>query len=141
MDILASLSDRVYGYDYFISYAHAGGDTYPIALKDALEAQGFRVFIDLEEFGVGANLPSETVRRIRMSSKLIVIGNEAAYNSKWVPREVETALSFSKPVILIDINGCFASIDVDIRLQQFLSDQIQLAENIFEKSDRHLHMF
>lgn len=131
--ILASFSDRVYGYDYFISYAHAGGDKYSIALKDALEAEGFRVFIDLEEFGVGANLPNETVRRIKMSSKLIVIGNEAAYNSQWVPREVETALSFSKPAILIDINSCFASIDVDIQLRQILSDQIHLAENTVDE--------
>ena len=42
-----SLIDRLFGYDFFLSYAHSDGQNYVLALKKELEARGFRVCVDL----------------------------------------------------------------------------------------------
>ena len=40
---LGRLSDWVFGYDFFVSYAHDDGLAYPKALKEKLEQAGFKV--------------------------------------------------------------------------------------------------
>ncbi len=42
---LRSLGDFVFGYDFFVSYAHGDGGNYPRQLADRLQRSGFHVFL------------------------------------------------------------------------------------------------
>src|SRR6202140_353289 len=68
-----SFTDRLFGYDFFISYAWHDGPEYPRQLAERLTQSGFSVFIDTREFVPGIDLRTSTKRRIRMSSQLLVI--------------------------------------------------------------------
>ena len=102
---LHDLADLLFGYDYFISYAHADGRRYAAELSRRLEALGFSVFLDERVYVAGDDLHSATRRRIRMSKKLVVIVREHALRSEWVGREIEVALAGGRAPIAIDING------------------------------------
>ena len=141
-ELSASLRDWVWGYDYFISYAHDDGIEYPNALKEYLERDGYRVCIDRDDFYTGAALVSSTRRRIRMSKYLIVVGLPAAiYDSEWVYREVKEYLSKPKRPnqsgpLIIDINETvLQGIEDKCNLSKLLtlieeSDWIRLTDEI-----------
>jgi WD40 repeat protein len=123
--------DWLFGFDFFISYAHDDGKIYPQRLKQRLEQAGFRAFLDQTEYVPGTNLSRETGRQVRKSRSIIVIGRERALSSKWVKREVEIALRHGKDPVIIDINGAVAAAPtggqgiVDIARQQ---DWLRLEE-------------
>jgi len=85
-----TLIDWLFGYDFFLSYSHADGQRYILALKKALEAKGFRICVDLAEFTVGDSIGAITQRRVRMSRRLVLICRPAALRSRYVRQEVET---------------------------------------------------
>lgn len=95
--------DRLFGYDYFISYAHKDGLEYPVRLAELLTATGYSVFLDQTEFAVGDELDAETRRRIRMSSYLIVLAGPAAVESEWVQKEVEQFLDTGRTPIVVKL--------------------------------------
>ena len=90
---LHDLADLLFGFDYFISYAHADGRRYAAELSRRLEALGFSVFLDERVYVAGDDLHSATRRRIRMSKKLVVVVRDHALASEWVGKEVEVALA------------------------------------------------
>src|SRR5262245_54428688 len=79
-----NLMDWLYGYYYFISYAHDDGTHYPQRLRDLLEAAHFRAFLDTRDYPAGEDLRAGTRRRVSMSSYLIVVARPHALRSKWV---------------------------------------------------------
>jgi tetratricopeptide (TPR) repeat protein len=95
----------IFGFDFFISYAHADGTQYPRSLKAQLERAGFGVFLDTTDYVAGADLQNETPLQIRKSRKIVVIGRPAALNSDWVLGEVEAALAINKIPIIISVNN------------------------------------
>ncbi len=97
--------DRVLGYDFFISYAHADAPQYAERLHDELARAGFQAFLDKQVYVAGDDLSTATLRRVRASSKLIVIVGEAALESHWVLQEVDAARAAQRPVIAIDLLG------------------------------------
>lgn len=125
---LPALLDLFFGYDFFISYAHADGSGYPEALREQLQAQGFKVFLDRHEYTAGEALQSATRRRIGMSRKLIVVVRPAALASTWVAKEVEVSLAAGKTPIAIDINDTLAHSPPDQPLAGLLKDRIYLSE-------------
>ena len=72
----ARLFDRILGFDFFISYSHADAQSYAERLNQALLGAGFKAFLDNEVYVAGDDLNTETLRRVRSSSKLIVVGSE-----------------------------------------------------------------
>ncbi|MCP5310184.1 toll/interleukin-1 receptor domain-containing protein [Cognatazoarcus halotolerans] len=128
------LADLLFGFDYFVSYAHADGQNYARELTRRLEALGFSVFLDERVYVAGDDLHSATRRRIRMSKKLVVIVREHALRSEWVGREIEVALAGGRAPIAIDINGTLAAAPADNPLKRALSDKIFIAETL-EDSD------
>jgi len=64
--------DALIGYDYFISYSHRDGMSYPAQLRAELELHGFKVFLDQTEYVAGIDLRRETWRQIRKSKKVVV---------------------------------------------------------------------
>jgi hypothetical protein len=128
--------DELFGYDFFLSYSHADGANYPIQTKDELEKTGFRVFLDRTEYVPGIDLRRETRRQVRKSRKIVVIGRSGAFQSVWVAREVEQALSQGKIPIIINVNGALHSAIPDSALAARAQDEHWLLlEESLEKSD------
>ncbi|MCB1910363.1 MAG: toll/interleukin-1 receptor domain-containing protein [Rhodocyclaceae bacterium] len=127
---LHDLADLLFGFDYFISYAHADGRRYAAELSRRLEALGFSVFLDERVYVAGDDLHSATRRRIRMSKKLVVVVRDHALASEWVGKEVEVALARGRVPIAIDINDTLARAPADNPLRQALRDKIFIAETL-----------
>jgi hypothetical protein len=53
---LAAAVDFLFGYDFFISYAHADGKEYPRRLRARLGANGYRTFLDEEGYVGGTSV-------------------------------------------------------------------------------------
>ena len=122
------LFDRVLGYDFFISYAHADLPGYAEQLHDQLRARGFNPFLDKQVYVAGDDLNTATLRRVRASSKLIVIVGPQALDSHWVLQEVEAAIEAQRPVIAIDLLGDLATREDESALATRLRDIIHIRE-------------
>jgi hypothetical protein len=105
---LRELLDQLFGYDFFISYAHADGSNYALKTKQLLEQRRFRVCVDLNEFPAGDSIGELTRRRIRGSRRLIVICRPAALSSRYVHLEVKEFVSRKGRPLVIDVNGTLA---------------------------------
>lgn len=122
------LLDRVAGFDFFVSYAHADAQAYAEHLASQLRARGFRAFLDKHVYVAGEELHAATLRRVQASSKLIVVVGEQALQSHWVLQEVEAAIRSNRPVIAIDLLGDLAERSAQSQLAQRLVDRIHIRE-------------
>src|SRR5438876_9398964 len=104
---LKAITDFLFGYDVFISYAWADGTEYPPGLSRRLQERRFKVFLDQEIYLPGEDLSQATRRRVRMSTLLIVILRPSALRSPWVLREVQESLAAGRTPLVININGTF----------------------------------
>lgn len=127
---LARLRDHLFGFDFFISYAHKDGKEYPEGLVEGLTERGYRVFLDEsgEETGfvVGEELATAMDQRIRQSTKLILIAGESALRSQWVHKEVEISRDAKRVPVVIDLGQQFKSEGEDHPLRQILGNTITL---------------
>ena len=98
------LGDLLFGYDFFVSYAHADGEDYPRALADRLQEKGFRVFLDSRVYVAGDDLRLATRRRIRMSKYLLVVVRPHALESFWVLTELQRCLESGRIPIAINVD-------------------------------------
>lgn len=76
----------LYGYDFFISYAHEDGPEYSKHLRDSLEAEPYRfsVHLDTRDFSIGEDLSFLTRTRVSGSRMLVVVARKHALtSSKW----------------------------------------------------------
>ncbi|UFZ04758.1 TIR domain-containing protein [Bradyrhizobium ontarionense] len=139
---MTRLVDRVFGYDFFLSYSRADGMHLPQRLKDRLEQAGFRVFLDQTEYVAGADLRRETRRQVLKSRKIVVIGRPGAFRSEWVRREVTAAMAGDVGPVILDLNGALAGAPADAPLASIARqrDWLRLAETLDdpdgEPSDR-----
>ena len=122
------LFDRLLGYDFFISYAHADLPGYAEQLHDQLRGRGFNPFLDKQVYVAGDDLNTATLRRVRASSKLIVIVGPQALDSHWVLQEVEAAVEAQRPVIAIDLLGDLVTREDESALARRLRDIIHIRE-------------
>ncbi len=122
------IADYLFGYDFFISYAHADGKHYPQQLADQLTEAGYSVFLDTREYVAGVDLNAATRRRIRMSRKLIIIARPQALRSEWVRREVELCLELHGTPIVVDILDTIEKAPEELIVKQLLRDKIFIPE-------------
>lgn len=106
-----------------------------MGLKARLEQVGFRVFLDQTEYVPGVDLRRETLRQVKKSRKLVVVGRPSALRSKWVKREVDLSLQSGKTPVLINVNHAVECAEPDagvaamaieshwLHLDESLSDQ------------------
>jgi DNA-binding FrmR family transcriptional regulator len=127
---LRSLIDFLFGYDFFISYAHADGMFYPQQLADRLQERGFTVFLDKRVYVAGDDLRRATRRRIRMSRKLVVIARPRAMESDWVQRELQVCIAAKRIPILIDVNQTFARAPAEHIVKKMLEDNLFIPEHL-----------
>ncbi|MEM7253083.1 MAG: toll/interleukin-1 receptor domain-containing protein [Pseudomonadota bacterium] len=128
MSRLGGVVDLLFGYDFFISYAHADGVAYPRQLADELERLGFSVFLDERVYVAGDDIRAATRRRVRMSKKLVVVVREHVLDSFWVGKEIETSLDAGGDTIAIDVGGTLANATEDNPIRQQLNDRIYVSE-------------
>lgn len=125
--------DRYWGYDFFISYAHADWPLnsgpvdfhLPRALFERLRPH-FRVFFDLEEHQLGAVLDEATERRVAMSRQLVLVAGPKAVDSRWVLAEVRAAMQAGRTPIVIDPFGTYERLDRAHALKQAIGERIDL---------------
>ncbi|MDJ0807200.1 MAG: toll/interleukin-1 receptor domain-containing protein [Gammaproteobacteria bacterium] len=129
---LRRFGDFVFGYDFFLSYAHDDGNRYPRRLADQLQRAGFHVFLDEDVYVAGDDLQAATKRRIRMSQKLVLIARPKTFDSQWCMREVETILQRGQTPVMIDVNQSFQKADGERPLKRLLEDRIVIRETIDE---------
>ncbi len=94
----------VFGYDFFISYAHADAEDYASALHEDL-AGTHRCFLDEEELDVGLGLTPAIARALRRTSILVVLHTPGADASPWVRQEVTLFSETGRRVIFVDLGG------------------------------------
>ncbi|NJM91874.1 MAG: toll/interleukin-1 receptor domain-containing protein [Rhodospirillaceae bacterium] len=129
MGWLRNITDILFGYDFFISYAHADGKDYPRALRDDLERSGFKVFLDEQDFGGGEELNIATRRRIRMSTKLILLARPRALDtSNWVCRELELFIQTKRDPIILNFDDAIAKAPTDRPIMALLQNRHRFPE-------------
>lgn len=126
-----SLIDRLFGYDFFLSYSHSDGQNYVRALKKALEARRFRICVDLSEFSVGDSIGEITQRRLKMSRRLVLVCRPGAVVSRYVRQEVETFVALGRRPITVDWNGTLSS-EQAAWLRAVVGDDLFVAERSSE---------
>jgi tetratricopeptide (TPR) repeat protein len=141
-NFMTRLVDRVFGYDFFLSYSRSDGMHLPQRLKERLETAGFRVFLDQTEYVAGTDLRRETRRQVLKSRKIVVIGRPGAFRSEWVKREIATAASGDVNPVILDLNGALAAApdDAPLAIMARQHDWLRLTETLVdpdgEPSDR-----
>lgn len=113
-------ADALFGYDFFLSYSQKDGTNLPFALKGALEAKRFRIFLDQTDYVPGIDLRAETKRQVRKSKKLVVVARPGALRSEWVLREVNVAVEAQRLPVVLNINGSVESAAADSQLAQMI---------------------
>lgn len=97
--------DKFFGYDFFISYAHADGKFYAEGLGLKLKDYGFECFLDTQEYAKGDDWKTIGAWALKRTSQLIVVGTQRALESAPVLREVEIFTRSGKRVIPVDFEG------------------------------------
>ncbi|MEM7406277.1 MAG: TIR domain-containing protein [Pseudomonadota bacterium] len=122
--LIQRLVETLYGFDVFISYRWADGKAYADALYGRLVAADppIRCFIDRNEYRAGDDLDAETVRRVRLSTALVVVATTGAIESPWVRKEIEAFEANpgrSGPLIPIAFKAVALDIEPDHPLAAF----------------------
>jgi tetratricopeptide (TPR) repeat protein len=128
--LVARFVDRVFGYDFFLSYSHGDGMRLPHRLKERLEQAGFRVFLDQTEYVAGVDLRRETRRQVIKSRKIVVVARPGALKSEWVKREVDVALAHGKIPVILNLNGALEAAPEDAVLATIARERHWLRLNV-----------
>jgi hypothetical protein len=144
--MLTWLTDWLWGYDFFISYAHKDGSI----LEDGRPRSGFvrslvnklqdskehfSVFHDETEYDPGTELNEATKRYVRASTKLLLVARPFAMGSKWVHDEVKVAIDTGTQVVVVDINNTYDVVPSDHRIRTLIGDSLLRHCETLEDSD------
>src|SRR5262249_23481276 len=91
IELLRAASSRLYGFDFFISYAWKDGRLYAENLRDVLGAKPYhyRCFLDSKEMGGGAAWRRAVHRALARSKVFILIASEHGLKRDAVFEEVQ----------------------------------------------------
>jgi len=102
------LKDRLWGYDFFISYHWASGGTYAVNLAAQLREKGYEVFLDREEYAMGDAWQRVGEVALRNTQRLVLIATrEAVFESKPVEHEIVRFTDRSRHCIPIFFGDTF----------------------------------
>lgn len=127
--------DRLFGFDFFVSYSHADGKLYPRRLATALVERGFSVFLDEKVYVAGEELSAVTERRIAQSRRLIVVCASGAVRSKWVRREVEIFSTRAGHPLVIERDETLQNDPEAAWLRDLLRDTLTLRDFVAGSDD------
>ncbi len=72
------LANRIWGYDFFVSYHWASGGEYAVKLAEALRQRNYDCFLDRSEFAGGDDWKHQASQALANTQRLIVIGTREA---------------------------------------------------------------
>ncbi len=72
------LVDRIYGYDFFISYRWSDGRHYALHLAEELQSKGYNCFLDSEDYRPGENWLLGGRHALRNTSRLVFLATRDA---------------------------------------------------------------
>jgi WD40 repeat protein len=128
---LQKLYDAIFGYDFFISYAHEDGKPYALELSKQLAESRFICFLDSSDFAKGENWKEAGLRALHKTSRLVLIGTPAALVSPHVLLEIRIFAKLNRHIIAIDMGGAIAALNAEAapELIQYLSpDKVHIRE-------------
>lgn len=134
---LQKLRDRLWGYDFFISYHWASGGVYATALAERLRDQRFEVFLDRAEFAAGDDWKREARWALRSTQRLVVVATrEAVTASEPVAMEVVNFSGRGRHIVTIVFDS-LADIDRDTSrvLRRIPRTQLHVLESAERLSD------
>lgn len=89
MSLLRALSDRIFGYDVFISYSRQDASGYACALDGQLKRIGYRPFLDSQEMPPGEALTASLRNALARSSALVMVVSPGGLKSTYMPKEFD----------------------------------------------------
>ena len=113
---------KVFGYDYFISYAHSDGQEYAKALAHRLRSDGYECFFDLDRFRPGDHWKHVGIWTLRRTTCLLLILSRNAFRSEPVLYEVSQFSSFGKRIVPIDFG--FFNEHTSAPIRQYVSEEV-----------------
>jgi WD40 repeat protein len=121
---------RIFGYDFFISYAWADGRPYAEALGRGLSAppHRFRYFIDQKEMGGGEAWRASVRKALRRSSVMILVASSAALERDNVFEEIETFSARDRPLIPIEVGTQISALAATHRARPYLEERLRFEE-------------
>jgi TIR domain len=130
IEILKAAIQRLFGYDFFISYAWYDGRPYAEALvrRLALKPYGYRCFIDQKEMGGGEAWRTSIRKALRRTSVMVLVASPAALASDNVFEEVRTFSARQRPLIPISFASGIAQLPPEHRLHPFLDERLRVGE-------------
>ncbi|MCK6576262.1 TIR domain-containing protein [Myxococcota bacterium] len=128
---LRAVSDAVFGYDVFISYARVDARSYAEALREALARVGLKCFLDHRELAAGEALTPALERGLRRSIALLIVASPRSLDSKYIPLELARFAAMKKGNALIVPVSVGSTLDATPPLhplRQALGERIWLTE-------------
>jgi len=116
--------DRIFGYDFFISYTWSDGGAYAKALAERLEVEGFEVFLDRSEYASGDDWKKVGAWTLRRTGQLILVGSPAALRSVPVLREVTIFSKTGRRIVPIDFAGSLEWKEAGSALAEYVPTEI-----------------
>ena len=96
------LANRIWGYDFFVSYNWATGGSYAVSLAERLRDRGYDCFLDQSEFAAGDDWRNEAAHALSNTGRLVVVAtHKAIADSEAVRHEIEVFTRRSDRVIPI----------------------------------------
>jgi hypothetical protein len=129
-DLLRAAWQRLFGYDFFISYAWADARPYAETLAAALQsrAHGYRCFIDQKEMGGGEAWRSAVRKALARSSVLVLVASPRALGSDNVFEEISTYVNRNRPIVPISFDNSVGSLAASHRLYSSLEERLRVDE-------------
>lgn len=128
--LIESVSDFVFGYDYFVAHSWKDGHTYAEGIVRGLEPD-LLCFIDSRDFEKGASWTIQGGQALRRSAVLILVLSPGALSSDAVYDEVAyfVAKKPGKRVVTIDLDDTYSRLPKDHRLSPLLSERLRVPED------------
>src|SRR4051794_38142950 len=89
MNLVRAVTDRIFGYDVFVSYSRKDGLIYAQRLEDDLLRSRLRCFLDSVEMPPGESLHLSLSGALRRSSALVIVASPGALESPYMPVEFD----------------------------------------------------
>lgn len=122
--LLKRLSDSLFGYDYFISYAWEDGRNYAIELSEKLEKQGFDCFLDSENYVKGDDWKKIGFWTLKRTGHLLLVVSNTALSSQAVEHEVQIFCKTGRRIIPIEFDQSICLAESDSNLLNYLPPEI-----------------
>jgi tetratricopeptide (TPR) repeat protein len=120
---------RLFGYDFFVSYAWLDGRAYAEVLVEQLTARyRYRCFLDDREMGGGDAWRASVRRALGRSSVLVLVATPAALERDNVFLEIQAFSKRGHPIVPIDLANSVERLPRDHRLYPLLEERIRVAE-------------